>query len=86
MIRLSTLLLALPVGERLRARYDDYRQHGASWYLFRRQRVLAILPKGLLRRQALGHRLVAMNGHRPAEEVLTLANWCLIHYAGGRPA
>ncbi|HDT5953804.1 TPA: cell division protein, partial [Klebsiella quasipneumoniae subsp. similipneumoniae] len=21
-----------------------------------------------------------------AEEVLTLANWCLIHYAGGRPA
>ncbi|PLN72250.1 cell division protein, partial [Klebsiella quasipneumoniae] len=20
-----------------------------------------------------------------AEEVLTLANWCLIHYAGGRP-
>lgn len=31
MIRLSTLLLAPPVGERLRARYDDYRQHGASW-------------------------------------------------------
>lgn len=30
MIRLSTLLLAPPVGERLRARYDDYRQHGAS--------------------------------------------------------
>ena len=29
MIRLSTLLLAPPVGERLRARYDDYRQHGA---------------------------------------------------------
>lgn len=25
MIRLSTLLLAPPVGERLRARYDDYR-------------------------------------------------------------
>ena len=33
-------------------------------YLFRRQRVLAILPKGLLRRQALGHRLVAVNRHR----------------------
>lgn len=31
MIRLSTLLLAPPVGERLRVRYDDYRQHGASW-------------------------------------------------------
>ena len=31
MIRLSTLLLAPPVVERLRARYDDYRQHGASW-------------------------------------------------------
>ena len=30
MIRLSTLLLAPPVGERLSERYDDYRQHGAS--------------------------------------------------------
>ena len=28
MIRLSTLLLAPPVGERLRARYDDYRLRG----------------------------------------------------------
>ena len=30
MIRLSTLLLAPPVGERLSERYRDYRQHGAS--------------------------------------------------------
>ena len=33
-------------------------------HLFRRQRILTILPKGLLRRQALGHRLVAVNRHR----------------------
>ena len=31
MIRLSTLLLAPPVGKRLNERYRDYRQHGASW-------------------------------------------------------
>lgn len=31
MIRLSTLLLAPPVGKRLSERYLDYRQHGASW-------------------------------------------------------
>ena len=34
MIRLSTLLLAPPVGERLSERYDDYRQHGASVLAF----------------------------------------------------
>ena len=31
MMRLSTLLLAPPVAERLSERYGDYRQHGASW-------------------------------------------------------
>lgn len=31
MIRLSALLLAPPVAERLSERYRDYRQHGASW-------------------------------------------------------
>ena len=31
MIRLSSLLLAPPVGKRLSERYLDYRQHGASW-------------------------------------------------------
>lgn len=33
-------------------------------HLFRRQRILTILPKRLFRRQALGHRLVAVNRHR----------------------
>lgn len=31
MMRLSTLLLAPPVAERLSERYSDYRRHGASW-------------------------------------------------------
>lgn len=30
MMRLSTLLLAPPVAERLSERYSDYRRHGAS--------------------------------------------------------
>lgn len=33
-------------------------------HLFRRQRILTILPERLFRRQALGHRLVAVNRHR----------------------
>ncbi len=52
-----------------------------------------ILPVTIHRDEAMAECLAAkqpLGEYRQdslaAEEVLTLANWCLIHYAGGRPA
>jgi cellulose synthase operon protein YhjQ len=52
-----------------------------------------ILPVTIHRDEAMAECLAAkqpLGEYRQdslaAEEVLTLANWCLIHYSGGRPA
>ena len=74
MMRLSTLLLAPVVAERLSERYSDYRQHGASWLsaslgCLWASLVWALMPLETPRWQAIlnNHRdyFPHINPHRP---------------------